>query len=105
MSILMICLAALLIWKFGSFAARFLGGLLIVLTVAGFSSDAPHFVAMPAPLALATGFGLWFLGHWLFAFKHKLWRNSLALRLFSLPCLHLLAPIPTNRSSAQPEWD
>lgn len=105
MSILMICLVALLIWKFGSFAARFLGGLLIVLTIAGLSSDGPHFVAMNAPLAMATGFGLWMLGHWLFAFKHKVWRNSLALKLFSLPGLHLFAPIPTNHSSAQPEWE
>lgn len=105
MSILIIGVVVLVAWKIGSFVARFLGGLLIILIIAGLIWGGPHFGQMNAPLALAVGLGLWMLGHWLFAFKHKVWRNSLALRLFSLPGLHLFAPIPTNRSYAQPEWE
>ena len=69
MSILIVGVVALVAWKIGSFAARFIGGLLIALTIAGLIRGGPHFDEMNAPLALAVGFGLWLFGHWLFAFK------------------------------------
>lgn len=104
MSILIIGVVVLVAWKIGSFVARFLGSLLIILTIAGLIWGGPHFGEMNAPLALAVGLGLWLFGHWLFAFKNKGWRSSLALRVFSLPLLRLLAPVATNHIPAQPAW-
>lgn len=104
MSILIVCVVALVAWKIGSFVARFIGGLLIVLTIAGLIRGGPYFGEMNVPLVLAVGFALWLFGHWLFAFKHKGWRSSLALRVFSLPILRIVAPIPTNHVPAQPVW-
>lgn len=46
---------------------------------------------------VGAGVALWLFGHWLWAFKHKLWRSRLALSVFSLPALDVIAPVCTNR--------
>lgn len=77
----LIAIAALLIWAFGSTVTRFTGA-------------GPLSVAI-----LTTGIAAWLLGYWIWAYKHKTWRTRLALNAYSLPALHHLAPIGTNRSS------
>ncbi|KAF0957355.1 hypothetical protein [Rhodococcus sp. T7] len=88
-------IGALLIWAFGSIAARLIGALIIFegLLRIGFTGPRPLSVAI-----LATGVAAWLLGHWIWAYKHKAWRTRLALNAYSLPGLHHLAPIGTNHA-------
>lgn len=91
----LIAIAALLIWAFGSTVTRFIGAIIIFegLLRIGFAGAGALSVAI-----LTTGIAAWVLGHWIWAYKHKTWRTRLALNAFSLPALHHLAPIGTNRS-------
>jgi hypothetical protein len=90
----LIAIGALLIWAFGSITARLIGALIAFegLLRIGYTGAGPLSVAI-----LATGIGAWLLGHWIWAYKHKTWRTRLALNAYSLPGLHYLAPIGTNR--------
>ena len=91
----LIAIGALLIWAFGSITARLIGALIIFegLLRVGVTGAGPLSVAI-----LAIGVAAWLLGHWIWAYKHKTWRTRLALNTFSLPGLHHLAPIGTNRA-------
>lgn len=95
----LIAIGALLIWAFGSVTARLVGALIVFegLLRIGFTGAGPLSVAI-----LATGIGAWLLGHWIWAYKHKTWRTRLALNAYSLPGLHHLAPIGTNRVPRRP---
>ncbi|ANS32677.1 putative membrane protein (plasmid) [Rhodococcus opacus] len=90
----LIAIGALLVWAFGSITARLVGALIIFegLLRIGFTGPGPLSVAI-----LAIGVAAWLLGHWIWAYKHKIWRTRLALNVYSLPGLHRLAPIVTNR--------
>lgn len=91
--------AVLLIWGVGSIIARLAGAIVIFegLLRIGFAGATPA-----AYMLLATGFLIWMTGHWIWAFKHKAWRTRLALNAYSLPGVHHLAPIPTNRRKVAP---
>ena len=93
-----IAVAALLIWGFGSIIARLVGTITVFegLLRIGFTGSTPA-----AYTILAAGLAIWMTGHWIWAFKHKAWRTRLALTAYSLPGLHHLAPIPTNRATKQ----
>lgn len=99
-----IAVAALLIWGFGSIIARVAGAIAVFegLLRIGFTGATPV-----AYMLLTAGFLIWMTGHWIWAFKHKAWRTRLALNVYSLPAIHNLAPIPTNRrkvAPAEPIW-
>ena len=95
----LIAIGALLTWVFGSITARLIGTLIIFegLLRIGFTGAGPLSMAI-----LATGIAAWLLGHWIWAYKHKTWRTRLALNAYSLPGLHHLAPIGTNRVPRRP---
>ncbi|MDH6284936.1 hypothetical protein [Prescottella agglutinans] len=57
--------------------------------------------AIPRMWAFVGVDGARLFGHWVWALKHKLWRNQIALSVFSLPVLDAVAPIPTNRVPRQ----
>ncbi|WCT06245.1 hypothetical protein [Rhodococcus qingshengii] len=94
-----IAVAALLIWGFGSIIARLAGAIAVLegLLRIGITGSTPAAYAI-----LVAGLTIWMTGHWLWAFKHKAWRTRLALTAYSLPGLHHLAPIPTNRIKPTP---
>ncbi|QBJ97395.1 hypothetical protein ERC79_16710 [Rhodococcus sp. ABRD24] len=75
-------------WLFGSVIARIGGALLVIIGLLRIASD--H--ASPRMWAfVGIGVALWLFGQWLWALKHKLWRSSLALSVFSLPVLDAVA--------------
>lgn len=93
--IALLLLGVLIVWKFGSFFARFLG--LLTIVGAAMAMMVEPVSTLPANiLTLATGIILWLAGHWLWAYRHKTWRTRRALSAFSRTGLHHLAPIPTN---------
>lgn len=87
-------IGALLIWIFGAALGRLVGALVIIYALIKLTNDGTDIHAWQY---LAAGVAIWLAGHWLWAYKHKAWRNHLALNLFSQPLIHHLAPIPTNR--------
>ncbi|GCE40988.1 hypothetical protein Rhow_004631 [Rhodococcus wratislaviensis] len=93
--IALLLLGVLVVWKFGSFFARFVG--LLTIVGAAMAMMVEPVSALPANfLTLATGIIIWLAGHWLWAYRHKTWRTRRALSAFSRTGLHHLAPIPTN---------
>ncbi|MCD7053127.1 hypothetical protein LRS58_20635 [Rhodococcus sp. BH2-1] len=89
-----LAILAIAAWLFGSVLARVGGALLVIIGLLRIASD--H-ASSRMWAFVGIGVGLWLFGHWLWALKHKLWRSRIALSVFSLPVLDMLAPIPTNR--------
>ncbi|MGW4719913.1 hypothetical protein [Nocardia sp. NPDC004260] len=75
------------IWVFGDTIARWTG-LLLVVAGAGYMVGG---LARGAAMA-AVGLLLWLAGHWLFAYKHHVWRSGLPQRLFVIRRLRRLDP-------------
>lgn len=95
-------LVGLVLWAVGGVAARLVGGLLALSALARLVLDGASAATL---LWLAAGIGLWLFGHWHHAAKHRVWRSMLALRVWSLPVMHQLAPIPTDRRpSRRSSW-
>ncbi|MGO4203636.1 hypothetical protein AB4Z09_18165 [Rhodococcus sp. TAF43] len=94
-----IALVALFTWAFGSTIARVAGGILVLEGLLRFAIGQ---TGAGAWTSLVAGLTIWGLGHWIWAYKHKTWRSRLALNAYSLPGIHRLAPIPTNRRPRQP---
>ncbi|WP_280301135.1 hypothetical protein [Nocardia abscessus] len=67
------------IWVFGDTIARW-AGLLLLIAGAGYMVGG---LARGAVMA-AVGLMLWLAGHWVFAYKHHVWRSALAQRLFAI---------------------
>lgn len=103
--IAILAIGVLATWLFGSIIARVAGALIIAefLLRFAFTDNArqpTHY------MWLAGGIGLWLFGHWIWAYKHRSWRSRLALKAFSGPGIHRLAPIPTNHrpKALTPKW-
>lgn len=94
----LVVLAGLVLWAVGGAAARLAGGLLALSALARLVLDGASSTTL---LWLAAGIGLWLFGHWHHAAKHRVWRSTLALRVWSLPVIHQLAPIPTDHRPAR----
>lgn len=98
----LLAIGALATWIFGSIIARVAGALIVLesllrIALADTARDQPTRYAW-----LAAGIAIWLLGHWMWAYKHRTWRSALALKAFSAPGIHHLAPIPTNRRRKEP---
>jgi hypothetical protein len=80
--LVLLLVGSLLVWKVGSVVLRILGvaffliGMLSIALLNGSASKGEDLL-----LALA-GMVLWLAGHWLFAFRHHVYRSSLARRFF-----------------------
>ena len=101
-----LAIAALATWIFGSIISRVAGALIVLECLLRIAlADNAH--DQPARYAwLTAGIAIWLLGHWMWAYKHRTWRSSLALKAFSAPGIHRLAPIPTSRrvKASMPTW-
>lgn len=91
-----VLLVAAVAWMFGSAIARGAG---LTLVFAGL-------MVMISGLLSGLVFGtvgvvLWLLGHWLFAYKHHVWRSPLARRVYST---RLLGRIDPTRGWAVPTF-
>ena len=91
----LLAIGALATWIFGSLIARVAGALIVLesllrIALADTAREPARYVW------LAAGVAIWLLGHWMWAYKHRTWRSGLALKAFSAPGIHHLAPIPTN---------
>lgn len=80
-TIVLIIVGALIAWKIGSFALRVLGGFCVVLGLINLAI--PDEMGAPIEIGV-TVFGVlcWLAGHWLFAFRHHVYRSTLAQRIF-----------------------
>jgi hypothetical protein len=77
--IVLIAAVALITWKIGSVVLRIVGVLCFIAALAGIASGSdPLTGAFVAFLATV----LWLAGHWLFAFRHHVYRSALAQRIF-----------------------
>lgn len=76
-----IVVGALVAWKLGSIVLRLVGLLLFALGIAGLAIPGSTSGVGEVLLAL-TGVVLWLAGHWLFAFRHHVYRSGLAQRVF-----------------------
>ncbi|MGY1969007.1 hypothetical protein ACW9HH_32635 [Nocardia gipuzkoensis] len=75
------------VWVFGDTVARWTG-LLLLVAGAGYMVGGLVRGAMMA----AVGLLLWLAGHWVFAYKHHVWKSALAQRMFTSPRLRRLDP-------------
>jgi hypothetical protein len=75
----LVILVAAATWKLGSFVLRAVGMLLIVSTLVG-ELYAPRVIF--GLVGMAVGLALWLAGHWLYAFRHHVYRGTLAQRIF-----------------------
>jgi hypothetical protein len=98
----LLAIGALATWIFGSIIARVAGALIVLESLGRIAlADTAH--DQPTRYVwLAAGIAIWLLGHWMWAYKHHTWRSALALKAFSAPGLHNLAPIPTNHKPKLP---
>jgi hypothetical protein len=81
MLVVLILLGALLAWKIGSVVLRVTGALIVVAGLAGIATDESGGLFL-ASLVVLLGSVLWLAGHWLFAFRHHVYRSSLAQQIF-----------------------
>jgi hypothetical protein len=75
------------VWVFGDTIARWTGVLLVVAG-AGYMVGG---LARGAVMA-AVGLLLWLAGHWVFAYKHHVWKSAMAQRMFTSRRLRRLDP-------------
>lgn len=85
-------------------AVLLLVGRLLVLVALALMVWAPQIDMSTKWTVLAVGCAAWTLGHWGFALKYKGWRTSLGMAVFSIPPLHLLAPIETYHRPRRLGW-
>jgi metal-dependent HD superfamily phosphatase/phosphodiesterase len=81
MLVVVIGLGALLAWKIGSVVLRVTGALIVVAGLAGIATDGSGGLLL-ASLVVLLGTVLWLAGHWLFAFRHHVYRSPLAQQIF-----------------------
>lgn len=86
-TVALLVLIALGVWIFGSFALRFGGLLLFVLGLFGLAQGTPASL-----LIVLLGGVAWLAGHWLFAYKHHLYKSAIAQRVFQQTFLDRLDP-------------
>ena len=91
-----VLLVAILLWGIGSGLARLVGIILFIDGIGGMFIRGGDLANTRFPIEAGIGLALWLAGHWLYALKHRLWRSHLALVVWRLPILSLLAPIPTR---------
>lgn len=83
----LIALIALGVWLFGSFALRLGGLLLFLLGLFGLVQGTPASL-----IIVLLGGVAWLGGHWLFAYKHHVFKSGIAQRLFQQTFLSRLDP-------------
>lgn len=99
-----LAIAAILLWVFGSALGRVVGGGIAFYALIQLANSGN---SVASYRLLAIGAAVWIAGHWLFAFKHRVWRSRFALLIFSQPIAHRFAPIPTDyqpRRSRTRSW-
>jgi hypothetical protein len=72
----------LLVWKLGSVVLRMLGGTFFLLGLLNFALKGGSTSKNTDLLFVLAGMLLWLAGHWLFAFRHHVYRSRLAQRVF-----------------------
>ena len=98
--IALLLLGVLVVWKFGSFFARFLG--LLTIVGAAMAMMVEPVSTLPANiLTLATGIIIWLAGHWLWACRHKTWRTRRALSAFRYGSHSSTVPVEQRLRSPQ----
>lgn len=75
-TVALLVLIGLGVWIFGSFALRLGGLLLFLLGLVGLLQGTPA-----ALIVVMIGGVAWLGGHWLFAYKHHVFRSAIAQRL------------------------
>lgn len=83
----LLVLIALGVWLFGSFALRLGGLLLFVLGLFGLTQGTPASL-----LVTVIGAVAWLGGHWLFAYKHHVFKSAIAQRIFQQTFLARVDP-------------
>lgn len=78
--LVLVVVGALVAWKLGSIVLRALGLLLFALGLAGLALPGSGVVG--EILLCLAGAAIWLAGHWLFAFRHHVYRSALAQRVF-----------------------
>lgn len=100
-TVALLALIGLGVWIFGSFALRLGGLLLFLLGLFGLTQGSGG-----ALTVVLLGAVAWLGGHWLFAYKHHLFKSGIAQRIFQLTPLARLDPtrgwvIPTGSADPQ----
>lgn len=83
----LIALIALGVWLLGSLALRAAGALIAIAGLVGAAEG-----QTPGLLVAAIGAIAWLAGHWLYAYRHHVYRGPLARRLFLSRPLRALDP-------------